>query len=99
MSPKKIIYPKSKPYMDGEFRMNTQQAISKRIQDLCNERGLSLHGLSILSAVPPSTLKNIVKGESKNPGTVTVKKLCDDLQITLGEFFNHNTLSIWGVSI
>lgn len=82
---KKIIYPKSKPYMDGKFRMNTQQAISKRIQDLCNERGLS-----ILSAVPPSTLKNIVKGESKNPGTVTVKKLCDGLQITLGEFFNHN---------
>lgn len=55
-----------------------------------SERGLSLHALSILSAVPPSTLKNIVNGESKNPGTVTIKKLCDGLQITLGEFFNHN---------
>lgn len=76
--------------MGGEIKMNTQQAVSKRIQGLCNERGLSLHALSILSAVPPSTLKNIVNGESKNPGTVTVKKLCDGLQITLGEFFNHN---------
>ncbi len=75
--------------MGGEIKMNTQQAISKRIQILCNERGLSLHALSILSAVPPSTLKNIVAGGSKNPGTVTIKKLCDGLEITLGEFFNH----------
>ena len=27
-------------------------------------------------------------GESKNPGTVTIKKLCDGLEITLGEFFS-----------
>lgn len=56
--------------MGGEIKMNTQQAISKRIQYLYNERGLALHALSILSAVSPSTLKNIIKGESKNPGTV-----------------------------
>ena len=76
--------------MGGEYKMNTQQAISKRITEMCHKRGLSLHALAILSAVPPSTLKNIVSGESKNPGTVTIKKLCDGLQITLGEFFNHD---------
>ena len=26
--------------------------------------------------------------ESKNPGVVTIKKLCDGLDITLGEFFS-----------
>lgn len=79
--------------MGGEIKMNTQQAISKRIQILCNERGLSLHALSILSAVPPSTLKNIVAGGSKNPGTVTIKKLCDGFEMTLGQFFSHDVFN------
>jgi transcriptional regulator with XRE-family HTH domain len=32
-------------------------------------------------------VKSILNGESKNPGAVTIKKLCDGLEITLGEFF------------
>ena len=42
----------------------------------------------MLSAVPQATIKSILNGESKNPGTVTIKKLCDGLEITLGEFFS-----------
>jgi hypothetical protein len=33
-------------------------------------------------------VKSILNGESKNPGTVTIKKLCDGFEITLGEFFS-----------
>ena len=68
--------------------MNTQQAVSRRIIELCEERGLALHALARLSAVPPSTLKNIVSGVSRNPGIVTIKLLCDGLGITLNEFFH-----------
>ncbi|MDO5459334.1 MAG: helix-turn-helix domain-containing protein [Eubacteriales bacterium] len=39
-------------------------------------------------AVPQATIKSILNGESKNPGAVTIKKLCDGLDITLGEFFS-----------
>ena len=39
------------------------------------------------AAVPPSTLKNIVNGGSKNPGIVTLKLICDGFGITLEEFF------------
>ncbi len=46
------------------------------------------HGLSNLSAVPQATIKSILNGESQNPGTVTIKKLCDGFEITLGEFFS-----------
>ena len=38
--------------------------------------------------MPQSTVKSILGGESRNPGTVTVKKLCDALEITLKEFFD-----------
>ena len=40
------------------------------------------------AAVPQSTVKSILGGESKNPGTVSVKKLCDAFEITLKEFFD-----------
>lgn len=68
--------------------MNTQQAIARRILSLCRERGLTPNGLSNLSGVSQSTVKSILNGESKNPGCVTIKKLCDGLEITLGEFFS-----------
>ena len=46
------------------------------------------NGLSNLAAVPQSTIKSILNGESQNPGSVTIKKLCDAFEITLGEFYS-----------
>ena len=40
------------------------------------------------SYVMSEALHPMVYGESGNPGTVTIKKLCDGLDITLGEFFS-----------
>ena len=68
--------------------MNTREAIASRILQLCKERGITPNGLSYISAVPQAAIKSILNGESKNPGTVTIKKLCDGLEITLGEFFS-----------
>lgn len=68
--------------------MTTQETIAARIRTLCQERGLTPNGLANLSAVPQATIKSILNGESQNPGTITVKKLCDAFEITLGEFFS-----------
>lgn len=68
--------------------MNTQQTVAKRIRELCKERGITPNGLSNISGVPQATVKSILNGESKNPGIVSIKKLCDGFEITLGEFFN-----------
>ena len=68
--------------------MNTREVIAKRILFLCRERGWTPNALSIISAVPQSTIKSILNGESNNPGAVTIKKLCDGFEITLGEFFS-----------
>lgn len=67
--------------------MDTREAIAKRILDLCKEQGITPNKLSTISAIPQATIKSILNGESKNPGAVTIKKLCDGLEITLGEFF------------
>lgn len=71
--------------------MDTREAIAMRIRELCNARNITPTRLSSISAVPQATIKSILNGESKNPGTVTIKKLCDGLEITIGEFFNTPT--------
>lgn len=68
--------------------MNTRLCVANRILQLCQERNMSLNGLAHLSAVPPSTLKSILNGDSKNPGIVTIKLLCDGWGITLYDFFD-----------
>jgi Predicted transcriptional regulators len=68
--------------------MNTQQAVALRIKQLCKQKGLTPNGISNLAAVPQGTVKSILNGESKNPGILNIKKLCDGFEITLGEFFS-----------
>lgn len=68
--------------------MDTHGAVAQRILQLCKAHGITPNGLANLSAVPQATIKSILNGESKNPGVVTLKKLCDGFEITLGEFFS-----------
>lgn len=68
--------------------MNTSSAVRERIIGLCAERGLSFNALANISGVHPSTVKGIINGASRNPGVVTIKKLCDGLDISLTEFFD-----------
>ena len=68
--------------------MDTREVISKRVRQLCDERNVTPNGISYIAGIPQSTVKSILNGESKNPGTVTIKKLCDGFEITLGQFFS-----------
>ena len=72
-------------------RMDTRKAVANRLLELCEEKRLSVNALARISAVAPSTLKNIINGGSKNAGVVTLKKLCDGLEISLYDFFNTET--------
>ena len=68
--------------------MRTKEAIANRILQLCKERSIAINELANISGVSPSTVYSILNEKSQNPGAVTIKKLCDGLEITLGEFFN-----------
>ena len=68
--------------------MNIYSFVVKRIYELCNERRITPNALSYMSGISQSTIKSILNGESKNPGIVTLKKICDGLDITLVDFFN-----------
>lgn len=68
--------------------MDTIAAVRNRILQLCGEREISINKLATISALPPSSIKNILYGKSQNPKLITIKMICDGLGITLGEFFN-----------
>lgn len=70
------------------IKVKTREAVAKRILELCDKKGITVNALANISALPPSTLKNIIYGVSHNPGIVTLKILCDGLGISLCEFFD-----------
>lgn len=68
--------------------MTTVEAVRNRILQLCEARNMSINRLATVCALPPSSIKNILYGKSQNPKLLTVKMICDWLDITLGEFFS-----------
>ena len=68
--------------------MNTKNAVADRIIELCNQKNIAINALANISGISPSTLYSVLNEKSQNPGIVTIKKLCDGLDISLREFFN-----------
>ncbi|MBR7117398.1 MAG: helix-turn-helix transcriptional regulator [Clostridia bacterium] len=68
--------------------MNTKRAVAIRIQELCAKRNIAVNTLANLAGVSPSTVYSMLNDKSQNPGVVSIKKLCDGLDISLREFFD-----------
>lgn len=68
--------------------MDTRKQAALRIQQLCAVHGYNIHSLARKAGIPPTTLKNIIYGNSGNPGIVTIKLVCDGLGISLYDFFD-----------
>lgn len=76
--------------MGGGGQMKSREAVVLRIMELIEDQDITVNYLSTISAVPPTTLKNILYGNTENPGIVTIAKICDGLGITLNEFFSSD---------
>ena len=76
-------------YKRGE-NMNTKNAVAERIIELCNQKNIAINALANVSGISPSTLYSVLNEKSQNPGIVTIKKLCDGLDISLREFFDDD---------
>ena len=68
--------------------MSVGEAVKNRIIELCSLRGISINKLCSMSGITQSTINNIISGRNNSTSVATVKKLCDGLDITLGEFFS-----------
>lgn len=68
--------------------MKLEEAITKRIYALCDEREITPNKLANMAGMPAGSLKSIFYGKSKNPGTRTILDICQALEISLFDFFN-----------
>ena len=68
--------------------MRMKEAVVDRFQGLCLERGIKFNELATSSGVTPSTVYSMMDSRRKDVSVVTVKKLCDGLDISIPEFFN-----------
>lgn len=68
--------------------MNAKEAVAKRISELCAEQDLAVNALANSAGMSPSTIYSMLNNKSKNPGIVTIKQICDGMDISLRQFFD-----------
>ena len=68
--------------------MGVKEMVVKRIYELCKIQNIKPNELANRSGVTPSTVYSLLDPSRHNVSVVTLKILCDGLDITLGEFFS-----------
>ena len=68
--------------------MSVKEAVVVRFRELMEQRNISPNELANLSGVTPSTVYSMLDERRKELSINVIKKLCDGMEITLGEFFN-----------
>ncbi len=67
--------------------MGVKKAVVDRFQNLCLSKNIKYNELANLSGVTPSTVYSMMSEKRNDVSIVTIKKLCDGLNISLSEFF------------
>lgn len=70
--------------------MRSQEALQRRVLELCRQRTLSVKGLGDLCGITHSTLSNIVSGRNNSATIATIHKICTGLGMELPEFFDSD---------
>ena len=74
--------------------MLIKDAVVLRLQNICRERGLRYNELAARSGVTPSTVYSLMDETRRDLSVITLKKLCDGLDMTITEFFNDEIFMI-----
>ncbi len=69
-------------------RMSVKDVVTLRFAELCKDRNIKLNELATRAGVTPSTVYSMMDATRRDVSIVTIKKFCDGLDITLGEFFS-----------
>ena len=68
--------------------MSVKDAVTNRFKELLVKKKIKINELATLSGVTPSTAYSMMSENRRDVSIVTIKKFCDGLNITLGEFFS-----------
>lgn len=68
--------------------MTVKEAVVVRFMEILKERNMRPNELANLSGITPSTVYSMLDGRRKELSINVIKKLCDGLDMKLGEFFS-----------
>ena len=70
--------------------MNVKDATVQRFKEICNERNIAINELAVISGVTPSTVYSMFDESRRDVSLITVKKLCDGVEMSITDFFNSS---------
>ena len=68
--------------------MGVKEAVVARFRELMAQKNMRPNELANVSGVTPSTVYSMLDGRRKELSINMIKKLCDGLNISLGDFFS-----------
>ncbi len=68
--------------------MMVKDAVAARFQEIMKERNMRTNELANRAGVTPSSVYSMLDPRRKEVSVNLVKKLCDGLEMSLGEFFS-----------
>ena len=68
--------------------ISVKDAVANRFEELLKQRNIKVNELANISGVTPSTAYSMLDKSRRDVSITTIKKFCDGLEISLGEFFS-----------
>lgn len=75
------------------------KAVDCRILELCRSNHLSINGLANRAGMPPSTVASILSEKSRNPGELTIFKICIGFGISMAQFYASKLFDVENIDL
>ncbi|MBM6832670.1 helix-turn-helix domain-containing protein [Megamonas hypermegale] len=75
------------------------KAVDCRILELCRSNHLSINGLANKAGMPPSTVASILNEKSRNPGELTIFKICIGFGISMAQFYASELFNVENIDL
>ena len=70
--------------------LQIKEAIVLRIKNICRDMNITYNELAVRAGVTPSTVYSMMDSRRKDLSVITLKKLCDGLDMAITEFFDDD---------
>lgn len=70
--------------------LQIKEAVVLRMKNICRDMNITYNELAVRAGVTPSTVYSMMDSRRKDLSVITLKKLCDGLDMTITEFFNDD---------
>lgn len=75
------------------------KAVDCRILELCRSNHLSINGLANKAGMSPSTVASILNEKSRNPGELTIFKICIGFGISMAQFYASKLFNVENIDL